>query len=62
MSKHKVYTVKEKLLLIDRLRNGEMKTKISRNTEVPEFTLRGWMKEETKLQEFRDCPCVRRTV
>lgn len=48
--------------MIGRLRNGEMKAKISRDTKVPEFTLRGWMKEETKLQEFRDCPCVRKAV
>lgn len=62
MSKHKAYTVKEELLLIDRLQNGETKAKISRDTGVTESNLRDWMKEETKLRESRDCPWVRRTV
>ena len=52
MGKRKAYTVAEKLVLVQRVRNGESQAKVVRDTGVPESTLRGWLKEEAKLREF----------
>ena len=54
MPKRKCYTVREKLNLIDRVRNGEGQTKVAREMCVAESTLRGWLKDENKLREFVD--------
>ena len=52
MPKRKAYTVREKLQLVTRMRNGEAQCKISREMGIPESTLRGWLKDEVKLREF----------
>ena len=52
MPKRKAYTVREKLDLVIRIRKGESQCKVSREMHVPESTLRGWLKDEVKLQEF----------
>ena len=44
MPKRKCYTVREKLNLIDRVRNGEGQTKVAREMCVAESGLRGWLK------------------
>lgn len=54
MPKRKCYSVREKLNLIDRVRNGEGQTKVAREMSVAESTLRGWLKDEAKLREFVD--------
>uniref|UniRef100_H3B5D1 HTH CENPB-type domain-containing protein n=1 Tax=Latimeria chalumnae TaxID=7897 RepID=H3B5D1_LATCH len=50
--KKNAYNVHEKLELIDRIHAGQSKAKISRDTGVPESTLRGWLKEEYNLRAF----------
>ena len=52
MPKRKAYTIQEKLDIITRIRKGETQSKVSRETSVPESTLRGWLKDEVKLREF----------
>ncbi|XP_064418030.1 jerky protein homolog-like [Latimeria chalumnae] len=52
MEKRKAYNVHEKLEIVDRIHAGQSKAKISRDTGVPESTLRGWLKEEYKLRAF----------
>ncbi|KII61190.1 Tigger transposable element derived 5 [Thelohanellus kitauei] len=50
MLKRKSYSVKDKLEINDRIKNGESKAKISRETCIAESTLRGWMKQEEILR------------
>lgn len=50
--KRKAWKVSEKLTAVDRVRNGESQAKVSRDLGVAESTLRGWIKEETKLRNF----------
>ena len=53
MSKRKVYSVQEKLDVIDAMKTGvKTQAQISRDTGVHEPTLRGWLKNEEKLQRF----------
>ena len=52
MPKRKSYTVRVKLELVTRMRNGEAQCKISREMGIPESTLRGWLKDEVKLIGF----------
>jgi len=52
MPKRKSYSVKEKLEVISRVRNGETQAKVSRETGVPGGTLRGWLKDEHKLKTY----------
>jgi len=52
MGKRKAYAVKEKLYLVQRIRDGESQASISRETGVPESTLRGWLKDQEKLKKF----------
>ena len=51
-SKRKAYSVEVKLSAISRVRGGESQTKVSLDLSVAQSTLRGWLKEETKLREF----------
>src|SRR6218665_893530 len=46
------YTVEEKLRVVERLNNGETQANISRELGIAASTLRGWAKNEAKLQEF----------
>ena len=46
MGKRKAYAVKEKLYLVQRIRDGESQASISSETGVPESTLRGWLKDQ----------------
>nr|XP_006813725.1 PREDICTED: tigger transposable element-derived protein 5-like [Saccoglossus kowalevskii] len=54
MSKRKLtsVSVRDKLAAIDRVRKGETKAKIARDLGVGESTIRGWVKDETKLRKF----------
>jgi hypothetical protein len=45
-------TVKKKLKIIERVKNGESKASLFREREIPEGTIRGWMKEGNKLHSF----------
>ena len=46
------HTVQKKLKIVSRIRNGETQAKVSRETGIPESTIRGWLKEEPKLRQF----------
>ena len=50
--KYAAHNIKEKLDLIQRVRNGESRAKICRENGIPESTLRGWLKDEDKLRGF----------
>ncbi|XP_069687968.1 tigger transposable element derived 5-like [Periplaneta americana] len=52
MSKRKSYSVKEKLAVIARIKNGESKSSIKKQCGIPEGTLRGWLDDEAKLLSF----------
>ncbi|XP_007892178.2 tigger transposable element derived 5-like [Callorhinchus milii] len=52
MSKRKSYTVQEKLKIVNRIRSGESQVKVSRDSGIPQSTLRGWLKDEFKLRTF----------
>ena len=54
MPKRKLFTVHEKLQILDRIRNGETRTRICKEFGLAESTLRGWIKEEDKLRSFAD--------
>ena len=55
MPKRKAYTVREKLELITRIRNGESQAKVARETSIADSTLRGWLKcEREKLEDYLD--------
>jgi hypothetical protein len=53
-TKRKAFTVKEKLDAVDRVRNGESRTKVREDLGLGESTLRLWIKGEDKLREFVD--------
>ena len=46
MPKRKAYTVREKLELITRIRNGESQAKVARETSIADSTLQGWLEGE----------------
>ena len=50
--KQVAYSIREKLNTIDRIRNGASRS--SRDLNVPESTVRGWVKDEAKLRQFLD--------
>ena len=52
MPKRKTYSVKEKLVLIDRIKGGESQAKVCRDTSVHEATLRGWIHDRSKLRNL----------
>jgi transposase-like protein len=52
--KHTSYTVEQKLNAIQRIRNGMTKAALARELDVPESTLRGWVRDEEKLKNFID--------
>jgi hypothetical protein len=54
MPKRKSYSVREKLDVIARVKQGESQAKVSRDNGVPESTIRGWIKDEPKLRDFVD--------
>ena len=54
MTKRKAFTIKEKLELVDRIRNGETQSKVVKDTGVNESTLRGWLRSEAKLRSFAE--------
>lgn len=43
-------TTEEKLMAVQRVKNGETKASVSRDINVPESTLRGWYKNADKLK------------
>jgi hypothetical protein len=53
-SKLKAYTIEEKLNIIERIRKGTKKAEICRELNLPESTLRGWLKNEDKMRAFID--------
>lgn len=54
MTKRKAFTIKEKLELVDRVRNGDSQAKIVKETGVNESTLRGWLRNEEKLRGYAE--------
>ena len=54
MPKRKAYTVREKLELLTRIRNGESQAKVARETSIADSTLRGWLKCEGALRQYAD--------
>ena len=62
--KRKAYSILEKLQVVERIRKGEMQTKVSKEVGIPESTLRGWLKDEAKLREastvLEDCGQARK--
>ena len=50
--KRKAWDVKDKLAAIDRVNQGESQAKVARDLQVAESTLRGWLKDATKLRDF----------
>jgi hypothetical protein len=46
--------IDEKLKIIDRIKMGCTKAELSREYNIPESTLRGWVKDEDKLKKFVD--------
>ena len=48
------YTVAEKLQTILRIQNGKTQAKVSKEKGIPESTLRGWLKDESKIRKFAD--------
>ncbi|CAM4474416.1 unnamed protein product [Lepidochelys kempii] len=46
------YTVEEKLAAIDRVNSGETQAKVSKDIGIAESTLRGWLKNYSKLNGF----------
>ncbi|XP_071105451.1 tigger transposable element derived 5-like [Haliotis cracherodii] len=51
-SKGQAYTIKEKLKIVRRVREGESQAGVSCSTGIPAGTIRGWLKEEKKLQDL----------
>ena len=51
-SKRKAYSVRDRLAAIDRIKSGESQANVEREIGTVSSTLRGWLKEETKLREF----------
>ncbi|XP_071107261.1 jerky protein homolog-like [Haliotis cracherodii] len=51
-SKRQAYTIKDKLEIVRRVREGESQASVSRSTGIPAGTIRGWLKEEKKLQDL----------
>jgi transposase len=47
--KLKAYTIEEKLNVIDRTKKGTRQCEIAKELDLPESTLRGWIKNENKL-------------
>ena len=54
MPKRKAYSIKEKLEIVARIRNGQSQCKVARETGIAESTVRGWLKDEDKLRKFVD--------
>ena len=48
--KRKNFSIKEKIEIVDRVRNGQQRIAICREQGIPESTLRGWLKDEEKLR------------
>uniref|UniRef100_A0A8C3ITD9 HTH psq-type domain-containing protein n=1 Tax=Chrysemys picta bellii TaxID=8478 RepID=A0A8C3ITD9_CHRPI len=46
------YTVEEKLAAIDQVNSGETPAKVSKDIGIAESTLRGWLKNKSKLNGF----------
>ena len=54
MAKRKAYSIKEKLEIVARIRNGDSQCTVARETCIAESTIRGWLKDEEKLRKFVD--------
>ena len=54
MPKWKSYSVREKLVVVARVQNGESQANVSHDNGVPQSTIRGWLKDEQKLHDFVD--------
>ena len=52
--KHASHNVQQKLDVIERIRKGETRTKVSRELGVPDSTIRRWVKDENKFRAFLD--------
>ena len=51
-SKRKVYLLESILEAIARVLEGQSQSKISRKLEVPELTIRGWLKDENNISDY----------
>ena len=52
MPKRKSYSVREKLVVVARVQNGESQANVSRDNGVPQSNIRSWLKDEQKLRDF----------
>lgn len=50
--KRKQFSVEDKLSILKRIRNGEQQTKVARELDINESTVRGWLRSEEKLKSF----------
>ncbi|XP_033011837.1 tigger transposable element-derived protein 5 [Lacerta agilis] len=54
MAFRRAYSIKDKLQAIERVKRGERQASVCRDFGVPGGTLRGWLKDESKLRWFLD--------
>ncbi|XP_062986007.1 tigger transposable element-derived protein 5 [Elgaria multicarinata webbii] len=54
MAFRRAYSIKDKLQAIERVKKGERQASVCRDFGVPGGTLRGWLKDESKLRWFLD--------
>ena len=54
MPKRKSYSVREKLVVVARVQNGESQANVSSNNGVPQSNIHVWLKDEQKLCDFVD--------
>ena len=52
MPKRKSYAVHDKQTSITQVKQGQSQAKVSWEYRVPESTLHGWLKDESKLRDF----------
>ena len=50
--KRKVFSGNEKLTVIERVCNGESRSKVCSELKLAESTLRGWLKDEHKFRDY----------
>ena len=48
--KRKQFSIKDKIDIIDQVKNGKSRSAVTKEFSVPEATLRGWLKDEDRLR------------
>ena len=55
--KRKQFSIKDKIDIIDQVKNGKSRSAVTKEFSVPEATLRGWLKDEdSSLMMLPICP------